>query len=82
MEQWLEGIWGDWEVHRHRFVEEPVLAETLIWKLLGLPRPNDDEPIQVDLSVAEQAFRDLIYEMYREIALAAKKENIQRRNVK
>lgn len=69
-----ENVWGDWEVHRYRFVEEPVLAETLIWELLGQPLPNDREPIEIDLSVAEQAFRDLIYKMHREIALAEKKK--------
>ncbi len=74
-----ENIWEDWEVHRHRFVEEPVLAETLIWELLGQPLPNDREPIKIDLSVAEQAFRDLIPQMHREIAVAEKaKEDIQK----
>jgi T5orf172 domain-containing protein len=69
-----ENIWGDWEVHRHRFVEDPVLAETLIWELLGRPLPNDCEPIEIDLSVAERAFRDLIYQMHSEIALVEKKK--------
>jgi len=69
-----ENAWGDWQVHRYRFVEEPVLAETLIWELLGQPLPNDREPIKIDLRVAEQAFRDLIYRMHREIALAEKKK--------
>jgi len=60
--------WKDWEVHRYRFVEDPVLAERLIWKLLGQPRPNDREPIKIDLRVAEQAFRDLTPLMHHEIA--------------
>lgn len=70
--QCYEEVWEGWEVHRHRFVEEPVLAERIIWELLGKPLPNDREPIKIDLSVAEQAFRDLIYEMHREIALVEK----------
>ena len=74
LEQWYEEkCWQDWHVHRHRFVEDPVLAERLIWELLGQPLPHDREPIKIDLSVAEQAFRDLIYLMHREIALAEKK---------
>ncbi len=64
-----ENTWEGWEVHRYRFVEEPVLAETLIWELLGCPRPNESEPIEIDLNVAEQAFRDLIHRMHSEIAL-------------
>jgi len=75
MEQWdKDNDWENWEVHRHRFVEEPLLAETLIWKLLGQHKPDGREPIKVDLNIAEQAFRDLIYQMHREIALAEKKK--------
>jgi hypothetical protein len=79
LEQCYErNVWDDWEVHRYRFVEEPVLAETLIWELLGQPLPNDREPIKIDLSVAEQAFRDLIPQMHREIALVEEtKEDVQ-----
>ncbi len=69
-----ENIWEDWEVHRYRFVEEPVLAESLIWELLGYPPPNDREPINIDLSIAEQAFRDLIYRVHSEIALREKEK--------
>ena len=61
--------WGDWEVHRYRSVEEPAMAEALIWDLLGHPLHNDREPIRVDLNVAERAFRELIPEMRRQIAL-------------
>ena len=69
IERWNEeGLWEGWDVHRHRFVEDPVLAETLIWELLDQPRPSDHEPIKIDLSIAEQAFRDLIHQMYHEIA--------------
>lgn len=76
-------VWEDWEVHRYRFVEEPVLAERLIWELLGQPLPHDREPIKIDLSVAEQAFRDLIYKMHRETALAEKnKEHIPKTDSK
>lgn len=80
LEQWNEeNIWEDWGVHRHRFVVEPVLAESLIWELLGYPLPNDREAINIDLSRAEQAFRDLIPRMRHEIALAErKKEDVQK----
>lgn len=63
-----------WQEHRFRFVEDSDLAETLIWQLLGQPKPDDNE-IKIDLKVAEQAFRSLIYEMYRHIALEAKKND-------
>ena len=69
-----KNVWEDWMVHRYRFVEDPVLAERLILELLGQPLPYDHEPIKIDLSIAEQAFRDLIYQLYREIALAEKKK--------
>jgi hypothetical protein len=67
-----ENIWGGWQVHRYRNVEEPVLAESLIWELLGYPLSNDREPISIDLHIAEQAFRDLHYRLQSEIALAEK----------
>lgn len=77
LDQWYEeNIWEDWEVHRYRFVEDPILAEIIIWKLLGLPLPHDREPIQIDLSIAEQGFRNLIYQMHREIALAEKNNEV------
>lgn len=76
LEQCYErNVWEDWEVHRYRFVEDPVLAERLMWRLLGQPPLNDREPIKIDLGVAEQAFRDLIYQMYCETALAEKKKD-------
>jgi hypothetical protein len=67
-----ENIWGDWQAHRYQNVEEPVLAEALIWELLGYPLPNGREPISIDLHIAEQAFRDLHYRLRSEIALAEK----------
>jgi RNase P/RNase MRP subunit p29 len=68
-----------WEIHRYRSVEDPVLAESLIWELLGYPRSNDRELIDIDLSIAEQAFRDFLPQMQRKIALAEKeKENAQK----
>ena len=74
-----ENVWGDWEVLLYRYVEEPVLAESLIWELLGYPLPNDRKPINMDVSIAEQAFRDLIPLMQREIALAEKnKKDVQK----
>jgi hypothetical protein len=74
-----ENFWEEWGVHRHRFVEDPVLAETLIWELLDHPLPIDREPIKLDLSVAEQAFRDLIYRMYSEIALVERAKETSRK---
>jgi len=69
---YAENVWGDWKAHRYRNVEEPVLAESLIWELLGHPLPNDREPINIDLHIAEQAFRDLHYRLQSEIASAEK----------
>jgi hypothetical protein len=70
--QWQENLWGDWVVHRSRTVSDPVLAESLIWRLLGHARPDDGEPIQMDLSEAEQAIRDLLGRMQSEIAVREK----------
>lgn len=72
--QCYENTWEDWVVHRYRSVEDPELAERLIWELLGQPPLNDREPFKIDLGVAEQALRDLIHRMYREIALVEKKK--------
>lgn len=71
-ESWAGNVWGDWEVHRYRNVEEPDLAETLIWELLGFPLPHDREPVSIDLHVAEQAFREIHYRLDSEIALVEK----------
>lgn len=60
--------WGDWEIHRYRNVEETVLAETLIWELLGHPLPHDREPIKIDLGSAEEAFRKLHYAIQEKMA--------------
>jgi hypothetical protein len=68
----LENIWGEWEIHRYRDVQDPVLAETLIWEMLDHPLPHDRGPIRIDLSRAEQAFRELIYRLRAEIALVEK----------
>jgi hypothetical protein len=76
-----ERPWGDWEMHRYRNVEEVALAESLIWESLGKPLPHDRKPIKKDLSVAEEAFRNLIYALREEIALAEKaKEAVQKAN--
>ena len=71
-QSWAENVWGDWQVHRYRSVEEPALAESLIWELLGYPLPHDREPISIDLHIAEQAFREIHYRLDSEIALAEK----------
>ncbi len=74
-----EPPWGDWEIHRYRNVEETNLAEILIWKLLGHSLPHDREPIKIDLSVAEEAFRKLHYAIQEEIAFEERrKENLQK----
>lgn len=65
---WAENVRDGWEIHRYRNTEEPALAQSLIWELLGYPRPNDCDEIRMDLSRAEQAFRELILRMQREIA--------------
>jgi hypothetical protein len=44
--------------------------------LLGHPLPHDRKPIKKDLSVAEDAFRKLIYAMQKEIALAEKAKEL------
>jgi hypothetical protein len=71
-----EWLWGDWEMYRYRNVQEVALAESVIWKLLGKPLPHDREPIKKDLNVAEDAFRNLIYAMQEEIALAEKAREV------
>ena len=73
-----ENVWGGWQTHRYRNVEEPVLAELLIWELLGYPLPHDREPINIDLHIAEQAFRELTYRLQREVALAEKARENER----
>lgn len=70
--EWRENLWGDWVVHRSRTVSDPALAESLIWGLLGHPRPEDGAPIQMDLSEAEQAIRDLLGRMQNAIAVREK----------
>jgi hypothetical protein len=80
LEKWHEEYpWGNWVVHRYRFVDEPVLAETLIWQLLGQRLPNDGEPIKIHLCLAEQAFRDLIHRLHLEIALVEMKKEDTRK---
>ncbi|MFW2539222.1 MULTISPECIES: hypothetical protein [unclassified Legionella] len=76
LDQCLEENDNDgWVVHRSRNVEEgPELAEVLIWELLGVPKPNNGEQIEIDERIAEQAFRDLIYRIRHEIALIEKEK--------
>jgi len=71
--EWQDKMFsGGWEVHRYRRVDDPALAEKVIWQLLDHPMPEDHEPIAMDLRKAEQAFRDLIPRMHDEIAIAAR----------
>lgn len=67
--------WPGWTVHRYRSVEEPALAEKLIWELLGQPSPDDRE-IRIDLEFAERAFRKIHYRLDEEIASAEKAKEI------
>ncbi len=69
-----------WEAHRYRNVEDMVLAETLIWKLLGNPLPHDREPMEKDLSLAEEAFRELHYAAQAEMASEEKRKEISLKN--
>lgn len=71
-----EKISDGWEIHRYRFVEEPELAELLIWELLDRPRPEDGGPVETELGEAEDAFRGLVYRMDEEIALAEKAKEL------
>ena len=63
-----------WTIHRHRYVEEPPLAESLISILLGHPLPHDREPISVDLDFAEKAMRRLHDREVEEIAAEERKK--------
>jgi T5orf172 domain len=67
-----DNLFGEWEIHRHRNVEDLVLAEALIWELLEIPKPNGSEPVQKELIDAEEAMRQLIYAMHAKIALDEK----------
>lgn len=70
---WQEEIFsGGWEVHRYRRVDDPALAQQLIWELIEHPMPVGDEPIPLDLRKAEQAFRDLIPRMLQARAAQAR----------
>lgn len=72
-QKWL---WDDWEVHRHLNVEEVILAEALIWKLLGHPLPHDRVPIKISLDKAEEAFRKLHNAIQAEVA--SKEKNLKK----
>jgi len=63
-----EDFGSEWEIHRYRNVEDMELAKTLIWELLGQTLPYNREPIKIDLSIAEGAFRKLHYAIQEEIA--------------
>lgn len=74
-----EGLQDGWEEHRYRTVEDKGLAERLIWELLGHPLPHNREPIRMDLSIAEAAFRKLHYAIQEEIAFEERrKESLHR----
>ncbi len=69
-----------WLIHRYRNIDDVALAESLIWELLGKPLPHNKDPIEIDLNVAEDAFRKLIYSMTEEIAFEERRlESLGRR---
>jgi len=73
--EWDEG----WQYLRYLFVIEPVLAETLLWEMIGKPLPHDREPIEIDLKVAENIFKGLYEKMQSIIAEGEKiKEEIRK----
>lgn len=65
----LSDDFGSWQIHRYRKVEEPELAVSLIMNLLEKPMASLHEIIEVDLKIAEQAFRELHYLLDEEIAI-------------
>jgi hypothetical protein len=65
------GFWGDWEVQRSLNVEEPRLAEKLIWDLFEQPQTADGE-LEIDLKQAEQTWKQLHHRLVSEIALIEK----------
>lgn len=76
-EQSQEDNFGEgWGVHRYRNVEEPDLAESLIMELLGHPQASPYDLVEIDLSIAEQAFRELHYQLVSEIALIERAKEI------
>lgn len=77
-EVFRESTWGDWEIHRYRNVEEVALAGSAAWELLGNPLPHDREPIRKDLNVAEDAFRELTYAIWEEIAFEERRREDNR----
>lgn len=69
-EEWdSDDMRSGWTIHRHRYVEEPLLAEFLIWNLLEYPLPHNREPFRIDLDLAERAIRKLHDREVEEIAL-------------
>ncbi len=61
----------DWQIHRYLNVEEPELADTLIWDILEQPQTTNRE-LNIDLQKAEEAFRQLHFRLVSEIALLEK----------
>ncbi len=65
--------WGEWEIHRHRNVEDARLAESIFLGLLGQPPAYESEPIPKDLKEAEEAMRNLTYALQEEIAFEGRR---------
>lgn len=73
-----EDYWDGWKVHHCKtFFDELDLAESLLWKSLGYPQPNDNKEIKIDFVIAKRAFRDLYSLIQSELAMAEKaKDNV------
>lgn len=67
-----ETSWEEWRVHRYRNVDRPTLGETLFWEVLGKPAPSHGTPVEIDIAVAEQAFRDAYFLLLKQDAMDAK----------
>lgn len=70
-----DGYWEAWQVHRYLNVEEPELADTLIWDLLEHPQTANRE-LSIDLKEAEKAFKQLHFRLVSEIALVEKAKEV------
>jgi len=74
-----EDFWGEWQVHRYRNVEDLELADRRIWDLLGHPQTANRE-LSIDLKKAEEAFRQLHYEIVSEIASVERAKDVAEPN--
>lgn len=73
-EVYQENFWNGWIVHHYRNVEDLCLGEACAWELLGHPLPHDREPIELDLNIAKEAFRELHYAIQEKLAFREKQQ--------